>query len=253
MVARRGGRAAAARASMAQPLPKAMSDAAAGGGVAQLTKWLKKGGKVDATLSDTKLTLLMVASQEGQDKVVELLLLRGASLELRDHQGCTALTHAACSGHLAIVQRILRSGSDTSARADNGHTAFGLALRMKKIECANAIVEHTKPALEQHGVLAKEVYDAARDGDIAAVNAWLGDKGGHVDATYASPDDEGFMLAGRTLLTAASYNGREELVDALLERGASVDLQNSFGNSALMLAATAGHLAIVQRLLRVNA
>ena len=54
-----------------------------------------------------------------------------------------------------------------------------------------------------------------------AVAAWL-DKGGDVDAHCAEQD-------GPTLLIAAAAGGHEATVRMLLQRGASVNLQDSFG------------------------
>ena len=62
---------------------------------------------------------------------------------------------------------------------------------------------------------------AAGQGDAHAVAAWL-DEGGGVDAHCAEHD-------GATLLMAATSGGQEAMVRMLLQRGASIDLQNPFG------------------------
>ena len=51
---------------------------------------------------------------------------------------------------------------------------------------------------------------------------------------------------GDTALMVASFHGNEAVVAALLKRGASVNLQNKHGGTALMLA---NHPAVVRRLL----
>ena len=70
---------------------------------------------------------------------------------------------------------------------------------------------------------------------------WL-DEGGGVDARCAERGDT-------TLLMAATWGGQEAMVLMLLQRGASVNLQDSFGRTALMLAAADGSTTIVQALL----
>ena len=87
--------------------------------------------------------------------------------------------------------------------------------------------------------------DAAVKGDAHAVTAWL-DEGGSVDAGCA---EEG----GATLLMEAAYGGQEAMVRMLLQRGASVNLQDSFDSTALMDAAGKGHTTIVQALLDAKA
>ena len=75
--------------------------------------------------------------------------------------------------------------------------------------------------------------------------AWL-DQGGGVDAHCAE-------LEGMTLLMAAAAGGQGAVVRMLLQRGASVNLQDSFGFTALMNAAYKGHTTIVQALLDAKA
>ena len=93
--------------------------------------------------------------------------------------------------------------------------------------------------------LGKAILDAAITGNEHAVAAWL-DKGGSVDAGCA---DHG----GTTVLIAAANEGDEAMVRMLLQRGASVNLQNSIGVTALMGAAFNGHTTIAQVLLDAKA
>ena len=94
--------------------------------------------------------------------------------------------------------------------------------------------------------LPEAVSCAAGEGDVQAVAAWL-DEGGGVDAGCAKRDDV-------TLLISAAYGGQETVVRMLLQRGASVNLQDSLGcTTALMDAAYNGHTTIVQALLDAKA
>merc|ERR1740124_1489950 len=91
------------------------------------------------------------------------------------------------------------------------------------------------------------VPSAAMTGDAQAVAAWL-DEGGSVDASSAECD-------GMTLLMGAAVGGRghEAMMRMLLQRGASVNLQGSFGGTTLMGAAALGDTTIVQTLLDAKA
>jgi hypothetical protein len=66
-----------------------------------------------------------------------------------------------------------------------------------------------------------------------------------LDVNTATPD-------GTTLLMTASRNGNLDLVDSLLKKHANHLVRNSFGDTALMLAAFAGQLAVVERLLELG-
>ena len=69
--------------------------------------------------------------------------------------------------------------------------------------------------------LPEAVLLAADEGDAQAVAAWL-DEGGGVDARCAE-------RIGVTLLMAAAHRGHEAMVRMLLQRGASVNVQDSNG------------------------
>ena len=68
------------------------------------------------------------------------------------------------------------------------------------------------------------------------MEAWLGG-GDHVDARLES---------GCTMLMGASVGGDEAMVAALLERGASVNLQNNNGVTALRYAVAHGNADVAE-------
>jgi len=53
-------------------------------------------------------TALMCAAMDGREAIVRLLLQRGASKELQDAYGETALQHAQRRGHTACVRLLTR-------------------------------------------------------------------------------------------------------------------------------------------------
>jgi hypothetical protein len=89
---------------------------------------------------------------------------------------------------------------------------------------------------------------AVGDDDKAAVVAWL-DGGGEVDALWDEPDGSS---QGNTLLMHASCLGQELFVDLLLDRKASIDLQNSLTDTALMCAAAHNKAVIIRLLLKAG-
>ena len=93
--------------------------------------------------------------------------------------------------------------------------------------------------------LPADVSAAVNQGDAHALAAWL-DEGGGVDARCAERD-------GETLLMMAAGGGQEAMVRMLLQRGASINLQDSLDSTALMHAAVKGHTTTVQALLDAKA
>ncbi len=113
---------------------------------------------------------------------------------------------------------------------------------------------------------------AARDGDLPAVQALLS-KGAHINAT----DNNGWtplMCAARqgqlttvqallsapgininvrtntgaTALHIAAFRGKDEIVKALIQKNADVNIANNNGQTPLMYAAEQGHLTTMQAL-----
>ena len=82
------------------------------------------------------------------------------------------------------------------------------------------------------------------------MTAWL-DGGGGVDTRFSNVEHS--ELFGATLLMFAASGGQEAMVRMLLQRGASVNLQDSLGTTALMGAADKDHATIVQMLLDAKA
>lgn len=107
--------------------------AAAKGFAAVVRLLLDAGVEVDARYGN-QLTALMWAAGHSNDvpaieglETVELLLSRGAGVDLVDDRGRTALMIAAERGHPEIVARLLQAGADPSARDNGGLTAIDFA------------------------------------------------------------------------------------------------------------------------------
>ena len=82
--------------------------------------WLDGGGRVDATCERGQasgITLLMAAASRGHERVVELLLQRGAEINLQSSDGVTALMAAARCGH-ERANTIQEERSVTEAKAN---------------------------------------------------------------------------------------------------------------------------------------
>ena len=77
------------------------------GDEAAVLAWLDSGGRVNATCGEGEMsgvTVLMLAAGNGHERVVELLLQRGAEINKQDSDGWTALMYAADNGHERAVE-----------------------------------------------------------------------------------------------------------------------------------------------------
>ena len=95
----------------------------------------------------------------------------------------------------------------------------------------------------------RELMKAAARGDTQMVLQLL-DNGLNVNVSFP-PDESEF--SGMTALMVASLHGYSELVEALLKRGADVNLNRYVGDTALILAARTGNIKTVNALLRAGA
>jgi len=89
-----------------------------------------------------------------------------------------------------------------------------------------------------------EIHDAARNGDVAKVQALLKD---HPDWVFSKDS------AGETPLHLAAAKGFEDVARLLLVHKAKVNAQDSDGRTPLHLAAQGGHKGVLELLLASNA
>jgi CDP-diacylglycerol--serine O-phosphatidyltransferase len=82
---------------------------------------------IDSVIAPGGRTLLMVAVEETNVPAVELLIARGASLDLRDEQGTTALGLAAEMGLHEAVEALLAAGADPNLQDNSAMTPLDVA------------------------------------------------------------------------------------------------------------------------------
>lgn len=146
---------------------------------------------------------------------------------------------------IAIVSVLVVSGAFAyrhfARAAAEGRCPFGFDRQAAACETAPVAT----PGLKQPGEeLTLVVFDLARNGVAEGVREYLA----------AGYEPNASNARGDTLLTVAAYNGRAEVVDALLATSATrVDLQNRMGFTALTAAAMKGEVAIARALLDAGA
>ena len=102
--------------------------------------------------------------------------------------------------------------------------------------------------------LPRVVFDSACKGEREDVIVWL-DAGGHIDAlcTWEETWKGGGCTRSATLIQAAVGMGRLGLTRELLQRGATILVQNSTARQPLTLTASFGHAACMLLLLQHSA
>ena len=206
---------------------------------------------------------LVEAARRGDIHEVERLLEVGADVDARDEYDETALMLASAMGHSDIVTLLLAAGADVDVHPIDGMTALMLASMMGHSDIVTLLLA------------AGTDVDAQATGDLTALHyAIFGENQaflfqvlppelldavgqGHTDivslllAVGASVDVQD--ANGITALFYAILMGNTDFVTLLLAAGANVDVQATNSLTALMFASMMGHSEIVTLLLAAGA
>jgi ankyrin repeat protein len=192
-------------------------------------------------------TAWIIAAQNLNTNMVQILIKAGADVNLYDYDGDTALIIAARQGRTEIVPLLLEAGADLNVNVTDseGDTALIIAARQGHTEIVQLLIEAGADL---------DAYDYRR-GDTALIIAIAE---GHTEiaqllikagADVNLPDyEEG--EEGDTALTLAVRGGHTEIARLLLEAGADVNMYDYDGDTALIIAARQGHTEIAQLLRR---
>ena len=236
--------------------------------------------------------LLIEACSRGHERVLLILLYHTEiGYELCAIHGWL-LTHAAAHGHYLVVrtlsQRSFHKKKPDSAifqvtqafqaAAEGGHFAIlqllgeaytgrrfgGICLKMADIDTALSLAAtngHTR-AVQDLISMGADVNRTQEPGvnalHIAAINQdfdmirTLVEEGASLDITDYYRGEDGDRQQ-RAPLHYASAQGHSQATKLLLDRGASVDIQDSRGSTPLHMAAKTGDVNMIRLLLRANA
>ena len=144
------------------PLPAEVFEFCCNGTTKMVNAWLNNGGNVDAREEVFKATLLMGAALHGHLEIVDLLLRKGANIDLQHGQGGTALLNAAGSRHFAICERLLQEGANAELKNIYGLGAYEFAVNGQHGAIVALLRAHLKlPAFSEEDMSAALAAAAA--------------------------------------------------------------------------------------------
>ena len=185
---------------------------------------------------------LNAASDRGHEKVVQLLLDKGADVNARNGGYNNALYTASYRGHENITQLLLSKGADINAQVGWFGNALQMALYSGYRTIVQLLLDSGGDINTQGGrfgsVLQTAVYAESKDHENMI--QLLLDKGADVNA-------QGGYFGNA--LQAASSLGNANIVRLLLDKGAYVNAQNRRFSNSLYAASMDNHEDIVQLLL----
>lgn len=200
---------------------------------------LRRGADPLALDMKYEATPLHWAAERGSVQAAELLLQNGCPVDTRDKlTGSTPLHWAVEYDMQALAAVLIRSGADVDAMSNEGGTALLLAVERDSIGSVELLIgagadvnlcnsEGIAPlhwAAHGRPEIAKLLIENRADVDA-------------VESTY-----------GKTPLIQAAKYGFVEIVEMLVQAGASTSIKDAEGLTALEWAEREGHVGVVDRL-----
>lgn len=220
---------------------------------------------VDKKMQNALMYLIMKQPENSNDKtslnIVWILIKEELEIDAQTHINRTALMAASERGLVSIVDLLLKKGANIDLFDDNGDTALDLA-RKKKNKKIIALLERAKeepipkpkPTTPDVNYTIDDVLDfldAARTGNHIKLNRYLGKK---IDPNVAIDKDYRRIPKGYTALMLGSEKGHYRIVKILIDKGALVNIRNKYGYStALTYAKKNKHSKIVALLKNAGA
>ncbi len=150
-------------------------------------------------------TALMLASREGHEDIVLLLLSQNVNVNLTSASGKTALIYATQSGYINIVSYLIARNAYIDTQVNNGTTAL------------------LQAAGKGYESIVRMLIESGADVNLSGIY----DEGS--SAVYQFYPD-------MTPLMIASYNNQDSIVRLLLREKAQVNYINEYGATALLYA-----------------
>ena len=204
---------------------KSFHNAARAGDVTAIVAFLDAGINVNAQdKSDEGRTALISAAARGDLEVVNVLVMHGADVNVRDNKGFTALFHAIEARYDEVANLLLNHPKlDPNARGLNGVTALISYTWRERRDAVQKLLDRGADVNAQDNDGDSAMHGAAQTGNVEILDMLL-EKGGNAELKNKQ---------GGTPLMWAAVFGNEAAARRLLASGANPRVKDAEGNTAL--------------------
>jgi ankyrin repeat protein len=213
------------------------------------TKLLDQGASVDAR-DRLGARPLSHAAKSGHLAMVDLLLTRGAPIDARNLAGATALYFAAEGSHISIAQRLIERGADVKLTGRSGISPIAAAAFAGNDVIVEALLAHGADARAPDETGKPPIVYAAAGARLDIVQRLLAR---NIDINARYPNELTLLMWASGPHEHAPEAQAVVLVGYLLDQGAHIDDRDDRGRTALMIAAEGGHAEIANLLLERGA
>lgn len=237
-------------------------------------KLLVSEADIQATHTSTGRHALAEASIQGHERVVELLIAQGCSLEHADIDGNTALHHACRNGHLAVVKSLIFGGALINAPGPEGQSALHLAMEGPHQNVVMLLIQHKADINSRDATFRTPLHLGASQGNVVMCTYLLNEgaqldsrealsktplqlacEAGHYELSQMMLDQSKLNATNMTFLAAffaAVEHGHVRIAESFFSRGLKLQEFKRDLYKPLTMAAKSGCLAMVELMIQEN-
>lgn len=221
--------------------------AAENSNVKMVSELIKNGANVNSMDSSQRTTLYQPAAN-GDIEITKILVKNKADVNAEDLARLTALYEAAGHGHKEVVKYLMKNGADVKRNGKLKLTPLHLAVANVDKAMVDCIIENDENIgenIETVDVFGwTSLYWAAAKNNTPILEILLQ----AISRCGASVDIED-MLVGRTPLHIAAALGNLEAVKLLINYGAEINYQDTWGWTPFNLAVVGKHREVINYLI----